>query len=347
MVLVLQIVAVLVGLGFLIFIHELGHFTAARLCKVRVLTFSFGFGPDLVKYIYKGTKYCIKLIPFGGFVAMAGEDPEKATGAGDEYLSLPWFKKVFIAFAGPLSNYILAFIMFSAIFSAWGIWQYTPYTQIGTVLENGQAFKGGILPNDTIKSIDGIAVTKWGDITDNLKDKANKEASFVVERDAKLITLNFEVGQNVVTGAGVIGISPKAIVVKASFLQCLRYGLKMVVNQTVSTLSYLGDKIIKLEKPDISGPVGIMQVIAKSASNGWEEYLSLIAFISVALGLFNLFPIPFVDGGMIVLFLIEGIRKKRVGLKAIGVYNTIGIVLIGGIFIFATYSDLLRIFTKS
>ncbi|MDR2860835.1 MAG: M50 family metallopeptidase [Elusimicrobiota bacterium] len=343
MIVILQIVSVAIGFGVLIFIHELGHFTAARLCKVRVLTFSFGFGPDLVKFIRNETKYCIKLIPFGGFVAMAGEDPEKATGEKGEYLSLPWYKKIFIAFTGPLANYILAVALFAAIFNFWGAAQVSPFSQIGAIVENMPAYEAGLEPGDTIKSINGVETQLWADIANNLKDRAEKETNFLIERDGKDLNLKILVGKNPVTGAGVIGISPQVIKEKTGFFESFEYGARAVIMQSVMTVLYLGDKIVNLEKPDLSGPIGIMQIMAKATNDGLEDYLTLLAVISVALGLFNLFPIPFVDGGMIVLFLIEGIRRKRVGLRAIQVYNTVGIVIIGGIFIFATYSDLIRL----
>ncbi|MDR1952134.1 MAG: M50 family metallopeptidase [Elusimicrobiota bacterium] len=343
MTIILQILGIGIGLGFLIFIHELGHFTAARLCSVRVLTFSFGFGPDLVKYIYKGTKYCIKLIPFGGFVAMAGEDPDKATGASGEYLSLPWYKKIFIAFAGPLSNYILAVVFFAAIFNFWGVTQASPLAQIGDTVEAQPADKAGLKSDDIIKNIDGKSVNTWVDISENLKDKANKTILFTIQRGTYTFNVNVAVAPNPVTDLGIIGIYPKIIRENVGIFKSIEYGARSAIGQTIMTISYLADKILNLEKPDIAGPLGIMQVMAKATKDGVENYLTLLAIISVALGLFNLFPIPFVDGGMIVLFLIEGIIKKRLGLRIIQVYNTIGIIIIGGIFIFATYSDLIRL----
>jgi regulator of sigma E protease len=343
MTLILQILGIAIGLGFLIFIHELGHFTAAKLCKVTVLTFSFGFGPDLIKHTHKGTKYCIKLIPFGGFVEMAGEAPDKVTGAKGEYLSLAWYKKIYIAFAGPLSNYILAVIMFAAIFNMWGSTQMSPLSQIGQTIDNHPAQVAGLIADDIITSINGNAIKLWSDISTNLKDRANQKTKFIVQRGTHSFALNITVEQNPVTGLGVIGITPKIIREEIGLIKSIEYGARAVVLQTVMTVTYLVDKIVTLQKPDIAGPVGIMQVMAKATKDGLENYVTLVGVISVALGLFNLFPIPFVDGGMIVLFLIEGIIRRPVGLRVIQVYNTIGIIIIGGIFIFATYSDLIRL----
>ncbi|MDR1941093.1 MAG: M50 family metallopeptidase, partial [Endomicrobium sp.] len=297
MIILLQILGIAAGLGFLIFIHELGHFTAARLCKVRVLTFAFGFGPDLLKYEHKGTKYCIKAVPFGGFVAMAGENPDETTGAKDEYLSLAWYKKIFIAFTGPFSNYLLAAVMFTAIFNVWGVSSISETSRIGLTGENYPAYAAGLLSGDIIKSIDGVNISLWSEISDNLKDKAGKQTLFVIERGTVAFEVNIPVAKNPATGSGIIGVAPYISKEKAGFFNSLLYGIEAPISQSIMTVAYLADKLLTLEKPDVAGPIGIMQVMAKATKNGLEEYLRLIAVISVALGLFNLFPIPFVDGG--------------------------------------------------
>ncbi|MDR0820214.1 MAG: M50 family metallopeptidase [Endomicrobium sp.] len=341
MTIILQILGITVGFGFLIFMHELGHFLAAKMCKVRVLTFSFGFGPDLIKHTYNGTKYCIKIIPFGGFVIMAGENPEEATGGDGEYLSLKWYKKILISFAGPFSNYILAVFLFALIFNIWGVVKIPADLSVGAVVKNYPAETAGIMPGDKIKSIDSVEINTWNDLSANLKDKANKQTSFLIERGDSSFELNMIVAKNTVTGIGTIGITP--VKIKAGVLESIYLGVETSIVNTIVPVVYLADKVISLEKPEISGPIGIMQVMANAAKMGMQDYLRLIAVISVALGLFNLFPIPMVDGGMILLFLVERIIRKQISTKVVQVYNTTGLILMIGIFLFATYSDLLRL----
>lgn len=340
---IISIIAVAFGLGFLIFIHELGHFSAARLCKVRVLTFAFGFGPDLVKYVRNGTKYCIKLFPFGGMVAMAGENPEESTGGEGEFLSLPWYKKIFISFLGPFANYVLAALIFTCAFSVWGISSASQYAQIGGIAKDYPAFSAGLQSGDKIKKIDGAEIVLWKDISENLQNKGGQKALFTIERNAQTFDVIIEVAKNPVTGTGIIGIAPAVVRMESGFFQSVQYGVKASLLQTIMTVSYLIDKAFSLEKPDISGPIGIAQVMADATKKGLENYIILLAIISTALGLFNLFPIPFVDGGMIILFLIEGITRRKISAKIIAVYNTVGIVIIAAIFVFATYSDLMRL----
>jgi len=334
----LQILGVIFGLGFLIFIHELGHFLSAKFFKVRVLTFAFGFGPDLIKYVHKGTKYCIKAVPLGGFVSMAGENPDEATGAEGEYLSLPWYKKIAVVFAGPFSNYLFAAILFAIIFGAWGMSQPVNLPKIASIVENYPAAQAGLLPGDVIKSIDGADLNTWNDLSQTVRNKADKTVAFVVLRDTYTFRTTLTVTSN-----GLIGITPAYAMVKLSLKSAVKQGLKFPIVYTVNTVSYLYGTIVHGVKPELSGPVGVMQIMAKAAKNGWQDYLFFIAIISVALGLFNLFPIPLVDGGMIVLFIVEGIIRKKISTKVISIYNTIGLIIIVGIFIYATYGDLMRL----
>jgi regulator of sigma E protease len=305
MTVIVQICGIAVGLGFLVFIHELGHFFAARICRVKILTFSLGFGPDLVKRTYRGTKYCLKAVPFGGFVEMAGEDPEKATGAKGEFLSLRWYKKAGISFAGPLANYILAVFLFAFVFNVWGV----------CITERGQA---------------GIS----------LEGKTDKYVSFAAGTEGISFGADAVALEN--TRAG-LAAGAESVRVKTGFLESLYLGVKASIAHTVMPVVYLADRIMSLEKPDVIGPVGIMRVMGNAAKDGLHKYLKLVAVISVALGLFNLFPIPMVDGGMMMLFAVEGIVRKRISAKVVRAYNTVGLVLILCIFLFATYGDILRL----
>ncbi|GHT56227.1 RIP metalloprotease RseP [Endomicrobiia bacterium] len=339
MTILIQILGIAFGFGFLIFIHELGHFLVAKMCKVKILTFAFGFGPDIIKHTYKGTKYCIKAIPLGGFVSMAGDDPDKATGADGEYLSLRWYKKVWIALAGPLSNYILAAFILAFVFNIWG----SISSSVGSVVENSPAKQAGIMPGDKIKSIDDVEIDTWDKLTSNLKDKTGKQTVFVVERGTHSLDLNMIVAKNPVTGFGVIGIKPSTVKVKSGFFKSIRLGVKYPIEVTVENVRHLKNAIVSFKKPDISGPIGVTRIMANATKTGMHNYLKVLAIISVALGMFNLFPIPVADGGMIVLFFIEGIIRKRISAKVVQVYGTIGLVFIIGIFIFATYNDLLHL----
>ena len=340
---ILQIVAVLFGLGLLIFIHELGHFSMAKFYKVRVLKFAFGFGKELWGFTKGETRYSICLFPFGGMVAMAGENPEEATGLEGEFLSLNWFKKIMIVFAGPFMNYVLAFMLFAFCFSVWGIADISEKPIIGALAENQCAQNAGLQVGDTILYIGNSEIKTWKDIVPALRDKANIETKVMILRGSEQLRFNIVIDENPTTKAGMLGIQPQINKEKCSFLEAVKLGFNTCIFQSTFTLVYLWDKIVKWEKPEVAGPIGVIQVMAKSAKSGLESYVRLLAVISVALGLFNLLPIPLVDGGMIVLFLAEAIIRKKISLKVIQIYNTIGLSLILIIFLFATYSDLIRL----
>ena len=339
----LQIIAVLFGLGLLIFIHELGHFSLAKFYKVKVLKFAFGFGKELWGFTKGETRYSICLFPFGGMVAMEGENPDEATGKAGEYLSLPFYKKIMIVFAGPLMNYILAIFLFAFIFNIWGQVTVSLDAEIGLFAPTSCAKQAGLLVNDKIISIDGIEIKNWLDMVDNIKDKAEKEINVKVLREGQELEFNFVLDKNPTTGSGMLGIQPVTKKETLPFFKSFYSACDTTIYQTTFTLVYLWDKLIKWEKPEVAGPIGVIQVMAKTAKSGFENYARLLAVISVALGLFNLLPIPLVDGGMIVLFIVEGIIRKKISTKVISVYNSIGLALILVIFLFATYSDLIRL----
>ena len=340
---ILQVVAVLFGLGLLIFIHELGHFSMAKFYKVKVLKFAFGFGKELWGFTKGETRYSICLFPFGGMVAMAGENPEEATGKEGEFLSLNWFKKVMIVFAGPFMNYVLAFMLFAFCFSIWGIADISEKPIIGALAKDQCAQKAGLQIGDSIAYIDDIEIKTWKDIVPALKDKANKETKIIAERNGERLEFNIVIDENPTTKVGMLGIQPQINKEKCSFIEAVKLGFNTCIFQSTFTLVYLWEKIVTWEKPEVAGPIGVIQVMAQSAKSGFESYVRLLAVISVALGLFNLLPIPLVDGGMIVLFLAEAILRKKINLKVIQVYNTIGLSLILLIFLFATYNDLIRL----
>ncbi|MFA7074411.1 MAG: M50 family metallopeptidase [Endomicrobiaceae bacterium] len=339
----LQVCAVLFGLGLLIFIHELGHFVMAKFYKVKVLNFDFGFGKELVGFTKGETRYAVRMFPFGGRVAMAGENPDESSGQEGEYLSLAWYKKIMIAFFGPLMNYILAVFLFAFCFSLWGLSTVSKEAFIGALAQEQSAQKAGLHIGDKIISINGTEIKSWEDIINNLKGRAEKQTDISVLRNDKKIDFSFIIDRNPVTGTGMLGIQPMINIERVSVLESFPLGIKTAVFQSTFTLVYLWDRIVKWEKPELAGPIGVIQVMAKSAKSGMESYVKLLAVISVALGLFNLLPIPLVDGGMILLFLAEGIIRKRIKLKVIQVYNTVGLSIILVIFLFATYSDLIRL----
>ncbi|MDR1928758.1 MAG: M50 family metallopeptidase [Endomicrobium sp.] len=341
---IIQIFGIIFGFGILIFIHELGHFIVAKIYKVKILTFAFGFGPSLIEYNYKDTKYCVKIIPFGGFVSMAGENPNEFTGTEGEYLSLKWYKKILISFSGPLLNYLLAIILFIIIFNMKGIDVVSMNSSyIGSITKGSYMSKVGIKPGDKIKTIDDININTWYDLYFNIRNKVGKRIFILIDRKGTFFNLDIIIKKKSIVITDIMGAKPYITNLKYGFLKSVYLGIKTPIRQTMISIAYIIDEIISFRKPEISGPVGVIQIMSNAAKSGMYDYLKCIAIVSVALGLFNLFPIPMVDGGMIVLFFIEGIIKRCININVIKIYNTIGLIFILIIFFFATYIDILRL----
>jgi len=338
-----QVIATVLGIGLLVFIHELGHFMMAKKFKIRVEKFSFGFGPEIVGFTRGETRYSICAIPLGGMVKMPGEDIESAKGEPDEFLSQPWYRRLIIAFFGPFMNYLLAFILFAFVIFCWGLTKPSEQPVIGDLVANFPAQQAGLASGDIIRTINGMPVKSWEEMSGFIRSHPGDQLTLSVVRQGKELTVALVPKKDPASGVGLIGIGPKMETEKVGFVQSVGYSARLVTFQSVYTLKYLGEKLIRWEKPELAGPIGVVQILAKAAKAGWENLLYLLGVISVALGLFNLLPIPLVDGGHIFIALIEGITRRPFSKKALQTANIVGFGIIICIFLFATYSDLTRL----
>jgi regulator of sigma E protease len=341
-----QVFATVFGIGLLVFIHELGHFMMAKKFGIRVEKFTLGFGPEIVGFTRGETRYSLCAIPLGGMVKMPGENVENSTGSPDEFLSQPWYRRLVIAFFGPLMNYILAIVLFIAVIYFWGLMKPSEQPVIGEIVQGYPAQQAGMLAGDRVLKIGDTPIKSWEDMAGIVHQNAEKTLRLTVKRKDSDLVVSLTPKKDPATGVGLIGITPSMDIEKVGFVESTKLSVKMVVFQSVYTLKYLGEKIVRWEKPDVAGPIGVVQVLAKAAKTGWDSLLHLLAVISVALGLFNLLPIPLVDGGHIFLSLIEGITRRPISRKVIAVSNVVGLGIILSIFVFATYSDLARLGLK-
>jgi regulator of sigma E protease len=337
-----QIIATIFGIGILVFIHELGHFIMAKKFGIRVELFAFGFGPELVGFTYGETRYSICAIPLGGMVKMPGESIDESTGAPDEFLGQPWYRRLVIAFAGPFTNYVLAVFLFVIVIYFWGLAKPVEEPVIGEVLAGYPAAEAGMRAGDRVLKIENTAVTSWIQMAELLHSYPDRKIVLTVQRGGQELALDVTARKDPASGQGLIGIAPQIVVERVGLLSSVGLSVKVVVYQSVFTLKYLGEKLIRWEKPEVAGPIGVVQILAKAAKAGWDSLLHLLAVISVALGLFNLLPIPLVDGGHIFLSIVEGIIRRPLNKKIIQASNFVGLFIIITIFVFATYSDLAR-----
>ncbi|MFA5145427.1 MAG: RIP metalloprotease RseP [Candidatus Omnitrophota bacterium] len=340
-------------LSVIIIIHELGHFMAAKKTGVRVEQFSLGFGPRLFKKKKQDTEYSISAIPLGGFVKFSGDNPEEYTGKSYEYLSKSPGQRFQIIFLGPFLNYVLGFLCFWIIFFA-GYPTFT--TKVGGLLDGFGAREAGLQVGDKITAIDGEKVAFWEDLQNIIQSKEQpSKVKLSILRDNKEFTVDVQIKEKESGGrpghkrkVGLLGIAPSDEIVKVrhGFFESFLLGIKKTWSLTALTYKSLWHMVTgKISiRESVTGPLGIFDITSKAASLGIIAVLHLVAVLSISLGIFNLLPLPVLDGGHILLLGIEKIRGRALGIKAERVITQIGVTLIVSLAVFVTYNDILRLF---
>ena len=343
----LSIFGVVFALGLVVIVHEWGHFIACRLLGIRVEEFSIGFGKLLKQWKdKKNTLFSLRAIPLGGYVKPAGEAyyREVEIKSDDEFAAKPWWARAIMVFAGAGMNYVLAFVIFFFIIFLVGMPEVNP-AKIPAVLNevkaNYPAAASGLLAGDKITQIDGENIANWKDLLLAL-NKANKEnlegISLTYERKGKANTVKVSFGEN-----KKLGIMVEPVYEKIGVLKSIAMAGYQCYYWTALSLTTIAEKIYHKQAPDMAGPIGIFELVGKGVHSGVEDYFFLIALISVAIGMFNLFPIPILDGGHIVFFIIEGITGKRPTEKVFNNACGVGAVILISLVLFATYQDIGRL----
>uniref|UniRef100_A0A7C4AJX2 Zinc metalloprotease n=1 Tax=Thermodesulfovibrio aggregans TaxID=86166 RepID=A0A7C4AJX2_9BACT len=342
-------------LGFLIFIHEIGHFLAAKLSGVRVLKFSIGFGPRLIGRKIGETEYILSAVPLGGYVKMYGEElQDEIIDKERSFKHQPVYKKIFIVLAGPIFNILGAVMLFWFVF-VYGIPVLKPV--IGEVLKDSPASVAGLRAGDRIVEIDGIKISNWFDMAQLIQQKPERSLNFKIERNGKLTELTVTpqaketkniFGEKIIVGQ--IGVKPLAefFIQKEDPLRALKRSFQRcyeIIELTYLTIVKILQRVISTEV--IGGPILIFQVAEKTAEQGLVNFLSFAAIISINLGVLNLLPVPVLDGGHILFFLIEAIRRKPLSEKFIAVSQKIGIAFLVALMMLAFYNDILRVLNPS
>ena len=351
------IIPFIVVLGVLIFFHELGHFLIAKLCNVKVLKFSLGFGPKVMGKKMGETEYIISAFPLGGYVKMLGEEnneeiiPEEAHRS---FSKQPVVARIAIAAAGPIFNFLLAFILFSGIFLISGYPIMIP--EVGQVRPDSPADKSRILKGDIIEYIDGKKINKWGDIKKFIEKSPHKDLHMVIIRGNKRISTIVSPKEEIVKNifgeeikSALIGIVASGNINELQLgpFQALMEGGKKtweLTALTVLTVVKLFQGVIPLKT--LGGPIMIGQLTGDIARENLSYLLPFMAVISINLAILNLLPVPVLDGGLILLFLIEIVIRKPLSIKKREMAQKIGffllILLMGIVF----YNDLVRIIAK-
>jgi regulator of sigma E protease len=344
----------LILLGVLIFVHECGHFFVAKLLGVKVLKFSLGFPPALIKRQWGETEYILSWIPLGGYVKLLGEDPESDEEIPEEELPRAFTSKSLLArmaiiIAGPLSNYLLAVFLLSAGYLA-GL--PVLVSEVGKVLDGTPAVEAGFQTGDQVMAIDGEPVWRWDDMRSRIEKSPGKKLNVTVDRDGSKIDLLVTPSlsdQKDMFGEplGRIGVSPSGKTAKLGVIGSIYEGIRFSGYLT----RLVGVTLVKLVKGEISakalsGPITIVQASGESFKAGFFSFLFLMSYISINLAIINLLPIPILDGGHLLFFLIEAVIRRPVTGKLREVAVHAGLLFIVLLMALVFYNDISRIVTK-
>ncbi len=364
------VIPFVVLLGILVFVHEFGHFIVARLCGVQVETFSIGFGKTLwSRKDKRGTEWKISAVPLGGYCQFLGDADASSSTADDKASELseeqkkfafPYqnpFKKLAIVLAGPGANYLFAVIVFTAIFFFVGKIAFPPV--VGEVFPDSAAASAGIIPNDRILTINGNKVTHFEDIRKEVDLITEGQATIELLRDGKEMTLTFPLKEIEVqefdgktSKRPMLGVkSVNAIEVeqeKLSLVGAVKEALLETWSVTEATLRGVGQMITgKRSGEELGGIVRIAEMSGDiSKQSSWLDFVVFMCLLSINLGLINLFPIPVLDGGHVVLYLIEIVTGKEINNRLKETLFKVGFSLIIALMVFATWNDMVRLFHR-
>ncbi len=350
----LTIVSTIVVLGMLVFFHELGHFAVAKAVGIKVYEFSMGFGPKLFGFRSGETVYNVRVFPLGGFVRMAGMDQKEddAEAAADShqgeseldpelgFAAKTILQRMAVIAAGPIMNFILAALLISVIFMTNGIPEMS--TRIGEVLKGEPAAVAGLKAGDKIVSVNSMPVSNWEDVVKLIHQSPEKSLQFTVDRAGQQVVVQVLPKKEPSSGAGFIGIKPaEPQMVHKGVLASLGLGAVYTVKVTGMIASFVGQMLTReMPAEQLGGPVRITMEIGKAAKSGLLNLVQLAAILSINLGLFNLFPIPALDGSRLLFLLWEALRGKPVDPAKENLVHLVGFGLLLLLMVFVTFNDI-------
>ncbi len=361
------ILAFIVAIVILVFVHEWGHYWVARRNGVRVEVFAVGFGPEIKGWTDKNdTRWKICAFPLGGYVKMFGEGDTHVEEDGTEREMTPEEKAVSfhnkglgqraaIVFAGPAVNYIFAAIVFAIFFATAGVpqpFEGPPPSIVGGVIPGSAAAEAGFRSDDRIIEINGKRVTLFSEIFDAVRASPSKPMAIRVERDGQIVDLTAipeaatekdDQGNTVEVGRLGVGAGGNRYE-RQDPLTSAWMGVQQTVFMTGRILEFVGGLIVgEQSAKDLGGPLRIAQISGHAAQNGWRDFVWLLAVLSVNLGLINLFPIPMLDGGHLAFYAVEAVRGRPLGPRAQEYGFRFGLVLVLCLFLFVTWNDLVHL----
>ncbi len=339
----MNIAIVIFFLGILVALHEAGHFFMARVLGMKVLKYSIGFFKPLFMWTSQktGIVYQIGSVPLGGFVQVKGMDPfeEGAFEDHDSYqMKSPW-KRTLVIIAGPVANLIVAWVILFAIVAFSGLPDTVNIAEIGQVVKDAPAYKAGLKKGDKVISLNNKELKDWSTLADALHDNPAKPVILLIKRDGRLLSIS--VTPKNVNGTGLIGIYPPTRNVSLSPVKAALFATVKVKGVLRDTLNGLWGLITGRSK-DVQavGPPGIVKMAKAQLETGMASFMAFMSYISLMLFLFNLLPIPALDGGRGVFLMYEIITRKRVNKRVDATVNTVFFFIMMAFILFISVKEI-------
>lgn len=349
----LTLLSFVVVLGIVIFVHELGHFLAAKAVGVRVERFSIGYPPRLFGRRYGDTDYCISAIPFGGYVKMTGMidesmDGTPLTGAPHEFMSKNTAQKVLVITAGVIMNFLLASLIYTGITLSEGI-PFVKAPVIEMVSAGQPAERAGLLQGDRIVAIDGRPIETWDAMVEIIHGSAGQTLRIEWERAGERLTAEVvPEGTDAPVGGetrrvGLIGISPRYEYRPVGFFEAIGHGFLLTGSNAALFAQAVWRSLTSFSVKEFGGPIAIAKMAGQSAQAGAIAFLLFLAMINVSIGLLNILPFPVLDGGHLVIILAEGVARRPLATKAKMAIQQVGMVLLLALMVKVIWQDLGRV----
>lgn len=337
----LTILAAIFVFGVLVTVHEFGHFITAKMTGMRVDEFAIGFGPKLYQQKDGDTLYSLRAIPLGGYNKIAGMDPDDPVEANSfKSKSIP--ARMLVILAGALMNFILPVILFSGIFMVEGRMQVVNEPVLGTVVEEMAAAKAGLKVGDRILTINNKPVNDWMSLVNDLRANGTNPVTLTAESNGTVKNFTMTPVFDKEAGRPLIGISPKFVQEKLGFFASIQEGMLYTKNIISAMINGLYKIVTGSAPAEVAGPLGVAQMAGQVAEKGLLPLMNFVAFLSINLGVINLLPLPALDGGHFVLLVLEALRGKPLGSKAMTNIQMVGVALILALTVFSTFKDITR-----
>lgn len=347
-----SIISAIIVIGVLVLVHEFGHFIVARFFNVKVLKFSIGFGPKLFGIKGQETEYLVSAVPLGGYVKLYGEEDEEIIDERERAFCFQKpLKKISIVFAGPLFNFLFAFLVFFIVNS---VGYKTVSSKVGEVKEGYPAYVAGIKNGDFIIKIEGKDVKVWEDVSNVIKASSGKPLSVEIKRGNDIflttVTPKLEKTKNLFgeeISVPVVGIVSSNELVTISYpihIAFFRGGYQVyeLTKLTLLTVYKLIKRVVPISS--LGGPIMITKLAGETAKTGTLNLVAFMALLSINLAVLNLLPIPILDGGHIILFCFEAITGRAASPKFKEAFTYVGIIIIAMLTITVFYNDIARVF---